>query len=416
MRMKERLAAGCLCVVLLLGLPGCSQQSAPQQEINFVTVEDGSIQREQMMQLADFSYVLLQQTARLQDNNLLVSPLSAWLALSMTGQGAAGDTAQAFQSFFQDSDQQQQRLLAAWVMQKVGLEQGTARLKLANSIWYDDEISVCDDFLQTVQQYYQAQVKMVDLQDAGAVQAVNAWIANATEQRILHMLEEIDDDAVLLLINALTLDAQWQSPFDSTNTYEQPFYCADGTEKRLSFMHQQYEHGIYLQWQQGAGIVLPYDDSNLVLVALLPTEVSNYRQLLEQLSADWVEQLLSSGEACVVQLALPRFEMNSVLQLNDVCKAMGLGIAFDEQWADFSNMGSSPNGNVFIGRVLQNCQLRLDELGTQAAAATVVELKRESIVEVSENVVELQFDRPFVYLVLDRESQFPLFAGVYQGE
>lgn len=175
MRMKERLAAGCLCVVLLLGLPGCNQQSAPQQEISFVTVEDGSIQREQMMQLADFSYVLLQQTARLQDDNLLVSPLSAWLALSMTGQGAAGDTAQAFQSFFQDSDQQQQRLLAAWVMQKVGLEQGTDRLKLANSIWYDDEISVCDDFLQTVQQYYQAQVKMVDLQEAGAVQAVNAW-------------------------------------------------------------------------------------------------------------------------------------------------------------------------------------------------------------------------------------------------
>lgn len=113
-------------------------------------------------------------------------------------------------------------------------------------------------------------------------------------------------------------------------------------------MHQQYEHGIYLQWQQGSGIVLPYDDSNLVLVALLPTEASNYRQLLEQLSADWVEQLLSSGEACVVQLALPRFEMNSVLQLNDVCKAMGLGIAFDEQWADFSNVGSSPNGKFLL--------------------------------------------------------------------
>ena len=118
MRMKKRLAASCLCVALLLGLPGCSQQSVPQQEINFVTVEDGSIQREQTVQLADFSYGLLRQAACLQDENLLVSPLSAWLALSMTGQGAAGDTAQAFQTFFQDLDQQQQRLLAAWVMQK----------------------------------------------------------------------------------------------------------------------------------------------------------------------------------------------------------------------------------------------------------------------------------------------------------
>ena len=162
--------------------------------------------------------------------------------------------------------------------------------------------------------------------------------------------------------------------------------------------------------------MLPYDDGNLVLVALLPAESSHCGQLLEQLSADWVEQLLSNSEICAVQLALPKFEMNSALQLNDVCKAMGLGIAFDGQRADFSNMGSSSNGNIFIGRVLQNCQLRLDELGTQAAAATVVEMKRESIVELPENLVELQFNRPFVYLVLDRESQFPLFAGVYQGE
>lgn len=416
MRMKKRLAASCLCVALLLGLPGCSQQSVPQQEINFVTVEDGSIQREQTVQLADFSYGLLRQAARLQDENLLVSPLSAWLALSMTGQGAAGDTAQAFQTFFQDLDQQQQRLLAAWVMQKAQQEQGATRVGLANSIWCDDEMTVRDDFLQTVQQYYRAQVKSADLQGAEAVQAVNGWIADVTEQRIAHMLGDIDDDAVLLLVNALTLDAQWQSPFDSADTYEQSFYCADGAEKRLLFMHQQYEQGIYLQWQQGAGIVLPYDDGNLVLVALLPAESSHCGQLLEQLSADWVEQLLSNSEICAVQLALPKFEMNSALQLNDVCRAMGLGIAFDGQSADFSNMGSSSNGNIFIGRVLQNCQLRLDELGTQAAAATVVEMKRESIVELPENLVELQFNRPFVYLVLDRESQFPLFAGVYQGE
>ncbi len=416
MRMKKRLAAGCLCVALLQGLPGCSQQSVPRQEIQFVTVEDGSVQRAQTARLADFSYTLLRQAALLQDENLLVSPLSAWLALSMTGQGAAGDTAQAFQVFFRDLDQQQQRLLAAWVMEKLQQEQGATRLGLANSVWCDDEMAVRDDFLQTVQQYYRAEVKSVDLQGEGAVQAVNAWIADATEQRIPRMLEDLDADAVLLLINAVTLDAQWQSLFDSADTYEQLFYCADGPEKRLSFLHQRYEQGTYLQWQQGQGIVLPYDDDSLVLVALLPDENSHCGQLLEQLSADWVEQLLADGEVCAIQLALPKFEMNSALQLNDVCSAMGLGIAFDGQHADFSQLGSSPDGNIYIGRVLQNCQLRLDELGTQAAAATVVELKRESIVELPENLVELQFNRPFVYLVLDRESQFPLFAGVYQGE
>lgn len=416
MGMKKRLAAGCLCAALLLGLPGCSQQSVPRQEIQFVTVEDGSVQRAQTARLADFSYTLLRQAALMQDENLLVSPLSAWLALSMTGQGAAGDTVQAFQVFFQDLDQQQQRLLAAWVMEKLQQEQGSTRLGLANSVWCDDEMAVRDDFLQTVQQYYRAEVKSADLQGEGAVQAVNAWIADATEQRIPRMLEDLDADAVLLLINAVTLDAQWQSPFDSADTYEQLFYCADGTEKRLSFLHQRYEQGTYLQWQQGQGIVLPYDDDSLVLIALLPDENSHCGQLLEQLSADWMEQLLADGEVCAVQLALPKLEMNSALQLNDVCSAMGLGIAFDGQHADFSQLGSSPEGNIYIGRVLQNCQLRLDELGTQAAAATVVEMRAESAVAMPENAVDLQFNRPFVYLVLERESQFPLFAGIYQGE
>lgn len=406
----KQMVAIFLCAALLLGLAGCGHGP---QEIQFVTVEDGTIQREQTAPMADFSYELLRQTAAREKQAVLVSPISAWLALSMTGQGAAGDTAQAFQSFFQGLEADEQRVLAAWMMQALAQQE---QLQMANSIWCDDGLTVQDSFLETTQQYYRAEVRTVDLQAAGAVKTINTWIADHTQQRILDMLQEIDRSAVMLLVNALALDAQWAEPFEPNATYEQPFYGADGAEQQLAYLHRRCEQAPYLQWPQGQGLVLPYQGDDLVMVVLKPAADSDCGHLLEQLSAAWMEQLLADSQTCTVQLALPKFEMNSQLNLNAICGAMGLEIAFDPQRADFSSMADCSDGNLFIGQILQNCALKVDEAGTEAAAATVVEMRAEGAMLDEEEIIELEFDRPFVYLVLERQTQIPLFAGIYQGE
>lgn len=409
--------AACLCGALLLtGLTGCGKQ--PQQEINFVTVEDGVVQMEQTAELADWSYDLLRQMTALQQEDVLLSPVSAWLALSMTGQGAAGDTAQAFEDFFHDVTPEQQRQIAAWYLQ--GLEKsldGTTQIKLANSVWCDDEITINTEFIQQLQAYYRALVMQQDLQEEDAVKRVNGWIEKATDGQIPHILQEIDADAVMLLVNGLSLDAAWQQPFESTDTYTEPFYTATGVEQRMEFLHQRYAQADYLQWETGQGIVLPYTDGRLALVALLPAESSSCDAVVQQLSADWMQQLLAQKlPQRSVQLALPKFTMESELNLNEVCQAMGLAVAFDGEQADFSKLGTSEKGNIAIGRVLQNCRLTVAEEGTQAAAATVVEMRSEGALESPADEVVLTLNRPFVYLIFDQEAQLPLFLGIYQGQ
>lgn len=367
--------------------------------------------------MVDFSYELLRTTAHYQKENVLLSPLSAWLALSMTGQGAREETANAFTKFFEGIEEEDQKLLALWFLQDLeGNLQGSTDISLANSIWCDEEIRVDTDYLQNVQTYYRALVIKQDLQENDALKRINGWIAKVTDQRIPEMLDQIDQDAVMLLINAFTLDAKWQTPFESNNTSKDIFYCADDSEITLDFMHQRFNKADYLQWGQGEGLVLPYDDGRLALVAMLPAAESDCDVLLEQLSSDWIEEQLKHSQQRVVQVALPKFEMNSKLELNDVCKAMGLELAFDAVRANFSGLGTSAKGNIYIGSVLQNCQLNVNEEGTEAAAATVVEMRTEGAAKEPDDLVVLDFNRPFVYLVLDQQTQIPLFAGIYQGE
>lgn len=412
----QKWVAACVCgAFLLTGVTGCG--IGPQQKNNYITVDEGTVQKEQIEQLADFSYTLLRNTAQYQKQDVLLSPLSAWLALSMTGQGAKGETAAAFVRFFDGMAEDDQKLLAAWLLQDLeGHLEGTTDISLANSIWCDDEITVNTDFLQSIQAYYRALVMKQDLQEKDAIKRVNGWIAKVTDNRIPEMLDQIDQDAVMLLINALTLEAKWQTPFDSGNTYKDTFYRADESEITLEFMHQQYQKADYLQWEQGEGIVLPYDDGRLAMVALLPAAESDYHALLEQLSGSWMQEQLDQRQKRTIQLSIPKFEMKSQLNLNDICTAMGLEIAFDAKRANFTGLGTSSKGAIYIGRVLQNCQLKVGEEGTEAAAATVVEMVAEGAAREPDDLILLNLNRPFVYLILDQETQVPLFAGIYQGE
>ncbi len=399
--------AVCLCGVLLCSvLTACQQKTEKQLALSVEGVS------EWQEPLADFSYELLRQAAREEQESILLSPLSAWLALSMTGQGAEDATKDAFVDFFQQMDLETQKQLASGLLR---MEQQSPYLSIVNSIWCDDEITVNDSFLQTVQQSYQAEVMQEDLQGRDAVAHVNQWIAVSSKERISHMLEEIDDDTVMLLINCLTFDAPWQDGFAAGDTYREIFYGAEGDNQEKEFMHKEFAEAQYLSWNDGEGIILPYEGGDLVMVALLPSAHTNCNALVEQLSYQWIADLLDHSAVCKVNLALPKFTMERKWNLNQICQAMGLGIAFDPQQADFANLGSC-NGTIYLGQALQNCWLAVDEAGTQAAAATVVEMKRESAVAAVGNIIYLELNRPFVYLIMDSSTQLPVFSGIYQGE
>ncbi|MBP3341244.1 MAG: hypothetical protein J6K99_01815, partial [Peptococcaceae bacterium] len=307
----NQFAAMLLCGVMACTmLSGCSAQAqALTSDVEPVVIEDSVITREHTDMLADFSYTLLRHFAAEQGENILISPLSAWLVLTMTGQGANGDTADEFAWFSRQLDAAGQRELAAWLIEYLTqydtVEETGAEIDIANSVWCDDALTVNDSFVDIAKAYYRAEIIQQDLQAPGAVKTVNDWISTATKERIQNMLDQIDKNAVMLLINALTLDAKWQDTFDIANTAEDVFYLPDGAELKKEFMHKRLTNASYLHWDGGEGIVLPYQENNLSMIALMPDEAYSCDDMIKQLHSVWLRELQDNRTLATVNLSMP---------------------------------------------------------------------------------------------------------------
>lgn len=417
------LTACLLCTVGLFIISGCQHSVSARQEIEVVS-RGGSVQLVEAPgtqipeKAADYAYVLFAKAteASQAEENVLISPLSAFLALAMTSQGAQGDTAEAFQQCFQGLTPAEQRTLSAYLIHRLTTLKGDTELHIANSIWCDDEISVREDFISQVEQYFGADIIAEDLQGKYAVDKVNRWLGNQTEEKITNMIEDLPQDAVMLLVNTLYLNAKWQMPFPDGKSHMGPFTLQDGTTVEASYMRSDLLNYGYLQSDAGEGILLPYQDGHLAFLAFLPAKDYTCENVVQNLSASNIHQLLTQikqPQALPLVVQMPKFEVSYGADLKNQLQQMGLSMAFDPALADLSGLGTA-QGNLWIGQVMQRCVMRVGEEGTEAAAATVVEILNESAM-IEPEFCLVDFNRPFVYMIMDTEMEIPLFAGVMRN-
>ena len=157
-----------------------------------------------------------------------------------------------------------------------------------------------------------------------------------------------------------------------------------------------------------------YKNSDYAFVALIPKDENlDIRRCLEKLNAEDMSMIIEQKENYMMDLRLPKYEVEYGKQLNDVLKNMGLIDAFDGEKANFSKMGKTMTGRpICIDEVVQKTVIRVNERGTEAAAATKVVMSEESAMELSEEVKKLYFNRPFFYMIMEMEYQIPLFMGI----
>ena len=343
------------------------------------------------------------------DENVLISPLSIQLALAMTANGANGNTKAEMEALLggEISLEDLNEYLYSYVNNLSSAEK--YKLQIANSIWLrDDEgrLQVEKDFLQKNADYYGAQAYKAAFDDQ-TLKDINNWVKNNTDGLIDSILDQIDDDAVMYLINALVFDAEWQHVYDKSDVYKGKFTNIDGTEKQVDMMHS--EETVYLQDENATGFMKPYSGSKYNFAVLLPNEGIDIYEYIEGLTGEELMETLSTPQLGMVMATLPKFSYEYELTMNDVLKELGMPTAFNETKADFSKLGESSRGNIFIGEVLHKTFISVDELGTKAGAVTKVEMNDESA-PMSEWVVNL--NRPFVYMIIDNESNLPVFIGL----
>ncbi len=355
-----------------------------------------------------FSYELFK--ANMEEENPVLSPVSAYLALGMAGTGAKGGTLTEFQNVLGiDLVCIPHSLMTTLTREEEGMH-----ISLANSAWVDDAFEAKKDYLVAIDSYYQSEVYRASLETSQTMEDMNGWIDTNTNGLIDKLLEEpLDEDVRLVLFNTIYFKGEWMKEFSENNTREREFTLGDGSVEQVDMMHLYKENLLYINTDKATGVVLPYKGGDMALVALMPAANDTVREMYEKLTWEDVSEMTQKQEMTLCNLQLPKFEVEFSKKLNNSLNEMGLVKAFDGTEADLSGMGTSKDGrNVFIDLVQQKAVVIVDEEGTEAAAVTEVVVTTESCVMYEKPPVDIFFNQPFLYMIVDLEKDIPLFMGI----
>ena len=406
----KKLIAILLVLAMALGMTACSQVSAndlmkdvPAKAVDVLPDMDAGAAA-----AADFG-VRLFQTSMEEGKNTLISPLSVLYALAMTANGADGETLiQMEQVLGMDVEKLNSYMLAYHDLLP---ETKDYKMSLANSIWFKDDsnFAVEQSFLQTNADYYGAGAYKAAF-DEGTRNDINNWVKEHTDGMIPEILDEIPEEAIMYLVNALAFEAEWADVYEEHQIREGRFTMEDGIRQDVDMMHS--EEYTYLEDDMATGFMKFYKDNRYAFVAMLPNEGVSVSQYVESLTSDHLRGLLNHPQNVKVFAAIPKFEAEYGIEMSEVLQKMGMTDAFDWRVADFSRLGTyNVDGmNIFINRVLHKTFISVSEQGTKAGAATVVEIAPGSAAPEME-FKEVILDRPFVYMLIDCETNLPFFIG-----
>ena len=356
-----------------------------------------------------FSLLLFQKS--LEEKNTLLSPISILSAMGMTGNGALENTRTQMEEVFGMKMEDLNNLL--YLYRKSLPDKEKLKIHVANSIWFKEggAIDVEEDFLQTNANYYDASIYRAPF-DESTLKDINLWVKEKTKEMIPEILDEIPEDAVMYLINALAFEGEWKDIYSEDQIQDGIFKNSSGAEETVEMMRN--EESLYLENDDTVGFMKPYADGEFVFVALLPKEENQtIGEYVNSLTGEDLYELLSTVESTSVFTMMPKFKTEYKVELSEVFKAMGIKDAFDADLANLRALGTSPIGNLYISRVLHKTFIDVNERGTKAGAVTAVEVVAESAGPMDPKIVHL--DRPFAYMIVDRQSNLPLFIGTTES-
>ena len=363
-----------------------------------------------------FGYDLLAQS--IQDENPVLSPVSAYLALSMAGCGADGTTKEEFYIVLGND----MMALSDDMMNILPADGDLLNLSIADSAWIDDAFIVDDTWLGTVRSLMDAEAFQTDLSTENTMNEINRWIEDKTNGLIDKMLgEPLGEQARLALFNTVYFKGKWEIPFEANDTCKEDFYLYKGQDvaEQVDMMNLYETNLDYIANDFAEGVILPYqknDDSsseNLAFVALKPMGDGDIREVYGKLTNKVMADVLANKQTELVNLKLPKFEITFDQELNKCLSNMGLVECFDVEKANFNRMGKTQGGdNLYISLVRQKAKIIVDEEGTEAAAVTEVVMACGAAMVEPQNPREVYFNEPFVYMIMDLDKELPLFIGI----
>ena len=405
----KRISTLILVICLLLSFVGCQKEELVRYGENLMEGVRGKKPDTAQLQadcpeVTDFAVRLFKANVQAGEN-VLVSPLSVLYALSMTANGADGETLAQMETVLGLPAE----TLNAWTYTYLRQFSKDDGLYLANAIWFEDDpaLTVQADFLQTNADYYGADIYKAPFNGA-TCEDINRWVEENTNGMIQNALDEIPVDAVMYLLNAQAFDVEWEEEYQHRQLRDGTFTTESGEEVNVQMMRSQ--ESWYLEDANATGFLKPYKGGKFAFVALLPNAGVTVEEYIDSLSAQQLQQMLSQPQEITVNASIPAFEAAYEAPMKEALCQMGMSDAFDMLAADFSRMATHDVWNVCIGRLLHKTCISVTAQGTKAAAETTVEMDAPSAPPpgLEKDVI---LDRPFLYMIIDCENQIPIFVG-----
>lgn len=400
------------CMLFLAFFVSCDKDDTPHDDMDDTQV-DVNCDEEVMATLVNddnnFGFKLFQEIndSEGENQNIFASSFSVATAMAMTYNGASNVAATEIKNGLLLDNLTDEEINEGYkcLLEALNELDEQVVLDVANSIWCKEGYPIKEDFLNTNQEYFQSEVKSLDFNDPESVEIINTWIEDNTNGKIQDMLDEIPVDAVMYLINAIYFKGTWKYEFDEELTQTGDFYKEYNTSVEVEYMKQQAEFD-FLVTDEFTAIDLPYGDNDYSMTIFLPEYGHTVNEIIADLNEENWDAWLNDFEPQEVFLTMPKFKVEYKTLLNDALKNMGIQRPFEDASDNFLNINDD---HLYISRVIHQSFIEVSEVGTEAAAATIVEIVTESVDP--NQPPHLSLNRPFFFVIREHVDGTVLFLG-----
>ena len=364
----------------------------------------------------DYSFDLYGKTVSKggENENILISPTSAFIALEMTAAGGRGTTLEEMSGLLKGLDPvepMEVQHFAIDYQDRLNNAKGV-ELHSANSIWLNSTIltgKTNKDFTDYASDNYHAEINESAF-GPDTIDEINGWIDDNTDHMIPTVIQDLDPFAAAVLVNALAFEGKWAEPYEDYQVHENDFKNAAGKSEDALYLAGTSD--TYFESGKAVGFMKPYYGYDYAFLAILPKERINANDFMAGFTADDYREFYDSmTREWEVRTIIPEFSYDYEYLMNETLKEMEVNAALSPDDADFSNLAELKDENLYISKVIHKTHIELDQYGTKAAAATVVEMDRAMAVAEPEEYKEVYLDRPFAYAIIDMETGVPVFIG-----
>ena len=347
--------------------------------------------------------------------NILISPASLAFALSITENGAGGNTLSQMEEHVNGGISiDDMNALLNYLSYKLNNSEEVS-WGVANSLWFNDkgDCEIEDDFLKKAIEYYDAEVYK-EVFNPSTANDINNWVYNKTNHMIEKVITDFSSDAMLFIVNAIAFEGEWQDEYEDSQIIEnREFTNADKSTKKCTMLSSAEDR--YFTLGEGTGFIKPYKGGEYSFVGILPEYGMTTEEYIKSLvdNEEDFSEAIRNAEYGDVYVTMPEFTLDYTNEeMTEVYRQMGMDLPFDQDKADLKGIFTNDsNSKVWIDKIIHKTHIEVDRKGTRAAAVTVVEVDKCTAVELVEEPVIITLDRPFVYAIVDNETGIPVFLG-----